>query len=204
MKWEIPKIWENSTAYIIGGGPSVSQIDLDRLRGQHVIVTNSAFEDAPWADVLYFMDYAWWDYNKEKLAQFGGLIVTIKRSFKESKRVKQLEPAPHGYLEERPGFLNYTNNSGLGAILLARRLGAKRIVLFGFDNRRVEGADNYHSRHKNQIKQEVYNKMQKDFNYKAELLKEDTEVLNATPNTALECFPVVDPEDVMPDVSAQP
>jgi hypothetical protein len=50
--------WEGEPCFIIGGGPSLKGFDFNRLRGQgRVIAINRALEYAPWADVVFFMDW---------------------------------------------------------------------------------------------------------------------------------------------------
>lgn len=198
MWWEIPELWKGDTCYIVGGGPSVNDVDLDRLRGQNVIVTNSAFEDCPWAPVLFFMDGNWEAKNRDKLYDFPGLIVTIKRTYEKSKRIRFVHPSPSAYIEWRPAYMNYASNSGLCSLLLALRFGCSKAILFGFDCRVVSGKMNYHTRYDSHPEASIFNKFKKDFDEKAPLIQQYMEVVNATPSTALDCFPVCSPEEVYP------
>lgn len=198
MWWEIPEIWKGDTCYIVGGGPSVNDVDLERLRGQNVIVTNSSFEDCPWASVLFFMDSAWEEKNRGKLYDFPGLIVTIKKLYRDSKRIRFVHPSPSAGIEWRPAYINYASNSGLGAIHLALRFGATKAILFGFDCQPVGGKMNYHDRYDSHPQVEIFDKFQRDFSNKAGLVQQHMEVINATPATALDCFPVATPEEVYP------
>ena len=60
--------WAGQTVVCIGGGPSVtkSQIDLIEKSGLKTIAVNSSWKAAPFCDVIYAADAAWWDaYGKE-------------------------------------------------------------------------------------------------------------------------------------------
>jgi hypothetical protein len=59
----------------IASGPSLTAEDVERVRaaGHPVIVTNTTFRLAPWADVLFGMDSKWWkEYHKEVDSVFTG------------------------------------------------------------------------------------------------------------------------------------
>lgn len=138
MQWSVPRVW-SGTAFVVGGGPSISDLDLSKLKGHRVIAINSAFEDLPFADVCYFMDCYWFDNNKAKLIHFAGLKVTNCDNCEGVKWVKFLkrkEPRL-GFSIDHPNCIARGTNSGHGAIDLAGKLGANKIILLGFDMRIV-------------------------------------------------------------------
>ncbi len=51
--WPIPKIWNKSTVFIIGGGPSLLDIDLSLLHDKRVIGVNQAYKLGNWIDILW-------------------------------------------------------------------------------------------------------------------------------------------------------
>src|SRR4029450_12910778 len=85
--WSVPREWPGETVFIVGGGPSVLQQDLGLLRGRRVIVINSSFYSVPWADILYFGDYRWWNEpeNKAAIAGFAGRAVTVSQFVSDQK-----------------------------------------------------------------------------------------------------------------------
>lgn len=137
MEWRVPKIW-SGTVYILGGGPSAKGFDFSRLRGQRVIAINSAFEDAHFADVCYFMDCKWFQHNKAKLIHFAGLKVTVCNECKGISWVKWLNGhrGPRtGLSIDEPSKIRKGTNSGYGAIDLAAKLGGTRLILLFYDMR---------------------------------------------------------------------
>ena len=101
MAWHIPKIWQDGTAWIIGGGTSILDefgipLDLARkiiqgelplseyskylepIHGKHTIGVNHAFLIGNWIDVFYFSDTAMWDNEQltEQMMEFRGLRIT--------------------------------------------------------------------------------------------------------------------------------
>ena len=50
----IQPIWRGETCFIIGGGPSLADMDWNRLAGKRTIAINKALLSYPNADVLYW------------------------------------------------------------------------------------------------------------------------------------------------------
>src|SRR5215831_6985912 len=73
--------WATETAFIIAGGPSVLNYDLEMLRGRNVIVINSSIHAVPWANFLYFGDWRWWNEpeNRAAVECFPGRVITTSR-----------------------------------------------------------------------------------------------------------------------------
>lgn len=200
MLWEAPELWPGRTVYILGGGPSLQDVDVERLREQRVIAVNNAYKIAPWADVVYFQDCSWYSWHYKSLDDFPGLKVTTCIKTKDDPRVLTLRRGHRSRLDDRPGFLFRGNNSGFGAITLAIKFGAKKIILFGYDMKMVNGNHNWHTEHIRKVPNKVY---QDQFLRFYELLsmqlpETDVEVINATPGSALGYFPIVTPEEVYP------
>lgn len=137
-----PKLWPDSTIVCIGGGSSLTREDVEYCRGKaKVIAIKEAFLLAPWADVLYAADWKWWKfYHREVEAGRWSAFEGLKYG------IEQLETPPIDWpgidvlrntgstgLELDPAGLKIGNNSGHQSVNLAVHLGAKRIVLIGFD-----------------------------------------------------------------------
>lgn len=162
MIWKAPKIWEGATAFILGGGPSISKVFdipedivegvtskrilpsayskyLEPLHDKHIIGINNAYQIGSWLDVLFFGDCSWYLVHRQALAEWPGLKVTCCPRF-EAKKKEESEGIK--YLKKdsrRKGLSNdsktvcWNSNSGAAGISLATHFGAKRIVLLGFD-----------------------------------------------------------------------
>lgn len=190
-RWQVPRIWSGDTVFILAPGPSASQEVADKLRGQRVIVVNDAYKLAPWADILYACDVKWWDYHYETL-EFAGLKVTLCKDNYVCKyqEVKFLEYAGPFGLSWRPTHLRTCKNSGFQAMNLACLLGAKKIVLCGFDMKQVKGEEHFFGAHPESLKQRI---PFEDFitlitKTAPEFVSAGVQVVNATEGSALKCF----------------
>src|SRR5712691_1103973 len=137
--WTPPPIWADRTVFVVGGGPSLKGFDFARLRGHHVLAINAAFVDVPWADVMFFRDQEWFARNRDALADWAGLIVTLSHGAKADWPDRIALVAAN--TEEMPR----ARTSGHQAVSLALMMDARRIVLVGFDWNPDGG--NYHDRH---------------------------------------------------------
>lgn len=134
-----------ATEYVcMASGPSLTAEDAEIVRrwregneNRRVIVTNTTFRMAPWADVLYAMDASWIHrYRQEFEECFGGTVYT------RLHKVRGVITLSTGI---RP--IQLEKNSGAGAIQLAAHWGAKRIVLLGYDCQRTGGRSHWHGDH---------------------------------------------------------
>lgn len=196
---EVPvaKLWPDSTIVCIGSGPSLTQDDIDRCRGRaRVIAIKDVAFDAPWADVLYGAGAdaprdTWWNRYGESLT-FSGLRYSLDQRASEWSSV--LKHGPMQGLSDDPGKLALGGHSGYQAINLAVHLGAKRIVLLGYDCQPTNGKDHYFGSHKHGSigRQLPFGLFLAYFPSMVPALKKiGVEVVNATRETALEVFPRV-------------
>src|SRR5262249_19842922 len=90
-----------------------------------------------------------------------------------------------------PGVIHYGFNSGFQAVNLALQFGAQHIVLVGFDMRVVDGREHFFGSHPEcqgfgPLSLELFIS---EFGKAARDLSDDIEIVNATPGSALKCFP---------------
>ena len=198
MIWRVPKIWNNeTTCYVIGGGPSLKDIDLSILDHEHVIAVNNAYQLVPWADFLFFMDKEWITQHGEQLRKFNGIILTIlidhEKYSQGLKGIKFLKRGQRDRFSTLNTTVNHGGNSGFCAINLAGLLGAGRIILVGFDMRVVNGQHNYHTEHYRIINDDIYeSEYIKPFTTVAIKDKNNPNILNSTVDSALTCFKFID------------
>lgn len=165
--WKALPHWAHDTVFIVGGGPSLKELDLsvlsrgNRRPGQRVIAVNNAYRLVPDADALFYADTRWWSWNSQDVkAKFiGERIITtsaagiryLDPSVVRMGRDYNFDPrhrAPeHCYaLAEDPCFLSGPD-SGYMALNLAYHYGASRIVLLGFDMGFKAGEAHWHEDH---------------------------------------------------------
>ncbi len=162
---------------------------------------------------LYFCDASWWQrsMNDNKRCSLGGGMYSFhdaiykgqwftgSTDFKDHPQVNALQITGQTGLETEPTGLRHGSNSGYQAINLAVHLGAKRIILLGYDMRQDGGRNNWHDEARPLASPDVYKQsMLPHFDTLVEPLRErGVEVINATPDSALECFPKISLEDAL-------
>jgi hypothetical protein len=201
--WKIPELWTGKTCFIIGGGPSLKTQNLEKLKNERTIGINAAFKYYPWIDVLYFGDCGFYDLMWKEILLFGGLKITsCGRANKTWSNIYRVSRGKLKGIEVgRRNKISWNRNSGGSAINVAYWLGSRKIVLLGFDMRKNEkGEKNFHNEYlakENQgynpfkIYLECFEKIQED----AKIL--GVEILNATPNSAIKEFPMIDLDEFL-------
>lgn len=177
-----------SEAAIFAPGPSLPAL-LTPWRGLVVgcvrIVVNDAYKLMPEAEALYATDATWWKLHKGAPGFAGAKLGYGDIGYPE---VIALQGSGVTGYDPRVGWIRHGGNSGCGAIHLAAQLGAKRIVLLGFDMRRVRGLGHYFGDHPDKPKPQTldFPRWISAIKLLARALKaRGIEVVNATPGSAL-------------------
>jgi hypothetical protein len=200
--WTVEREWPGEVIYIIGGGPSVLTQNLERLRGQRVIVINSSVYAAPWADVLFFGDWRWWNEpdNRAAVANFKGRVVTTTR-MKTAPKVKVCKKAdPPGLAFERDSLMqrwtSLTAATNLAAHLVGR---GGAIVWLGADGKITPERTHHHKPHPWPHKPGAYDKQHRDLMTIApSLWQMGVAAFNASPDTAWDdLLPPINLDDVL-------
>lgn len=178
------------TVVCLAGGPSLCAEDVDACRGRaRVIAIKEAIRLAPWATVLYACDAKWWRLYGDTL-DFAGPKYTLDHMARQWATVLR-NTGDAGLEMERDG-LRTGKNSGYQAINLAVHMGARRIVLLGYDMQ-PDACGQHHWFGSHPWKTTPpYGLFVPFFNTLIEPLKAlGIEVLNASRTSALTCFPRV-------------
>lgn len=187
------------TVVCIASGPSLTAADVERVRcwraeaeagpstERAVIVTNTTFRIAPWADVLYGFDIAWWKHHVEEVDRVFSGERCSQAKLPSRYRVTHLDKVPH------------FGNSGSAAMYLAAHRGAKRIVMLGYDCQHTGGKAHWHGNHPGKLGNAgTVKSWPAKFAMLADALeKRGVEVVNASRVTALECFQRADLETAL-------
>ncbi len=188
--------------------------DLSPLRGLRVITINDSWIYYPKADVFYFCDPRWWTEQYGANCRSVDGTVTFRELLASGFWVRgtcdevSCDPRLHELaftgqvgLERKPDGLRHGSNSGYQAIGLARHFGAKRIVLLGYDMRVVNGRTHGHNGSRNPaavFAQTLKHSMLPFFPLLVKPLREEgIEVVNATPGSALRCWPLTSLEEAV-------
>lgn len=151
-------------------GPSLSQAIADSVRHLRVIAVNGAYVLAPWAEALAANDVRWWSRYPEA-KRFAG------RKFSAS-RIRGVEQMTS---------VSTSLCSGVLGLEAAKRMGATRIYLFGVDGRGSHFFGTYTNGLTNSSPKQ-FAKHAAQFKHWGRVNRA-VEVINATPGSALRCFP---------------
>jgi len=199
--------WSGECVAIVGGGPSVNQAEVDKLKDRiHVIAVNSSYRLCKWADMLYACDNEWWKHAKGA-KDFPGLRVTqddvALKFFPDLKKVKirRKNEICHDLLMDNYGEIGGGGNSGFQSMNLALQFGATAIALLGFDFCDFNGKIHWHGRHPypmNNPTGTAYTGWRKHMGRAAVLLKlRNIDVVNCSPISVLDCFPKMTTEEAL-------
>lgn len=132
--WKIEPIWNGETVAILGAGPDMTADLAGTAQGYKTIAVNRAVKFAPWADMFVALDphHPFWE-EAENLGFKGMRVCGIECD---------IDALYHGMMYENVNMglahdISIRNNA-LAAIRIAERMGAKKIILLGFDPERYE------------------------------------------------------------------
>lgn len=180
--------------FILASGPSLTQEDVDLTMGHNVIAINDTYKLAPWA-ILYACDPQWWRWHYNELKSFKGQKYRQSQSWSDddielikSLNVKCLTGKSEYGLSTDPNIVHLGSNSGIQAINLAYHLGARQIVLLGYDQQATGGKSHWFGDHPNGVVSN-WGKWKGHYQLVADHAKElGVEIINCTRQTALTCF----------------
>lgn len=214
LYWNVPKLWPDSTIFILGGGPSIKKLDLIKIQNRWpVIACNLAFLDFPWTDVMYFGDckvHTWISKEDkgryaEQFDSYKGLKVSCCPDTRDDSKIHTLFRVLKGIKLDRR-TIGWNMNTGGSAINLAYHFGAKRVVLLGFDMHQVDGKSNFHDYNiiKDKRPNEVYHKFLRYFKFIAEDAdKLGLEIINATEGSSLTLFPIIPFDNIVKEIEIE-
>jgi hypothetical protein len=185
----IAREWEGETAAIFASGPSMSIALAEQCRQWRTIaINNQAIDCAPWADIIYGSDAKWWRHYMPVVAAFPGRKLSVEIGL-PIKGVEYLRPS-NQIFDERPCYLSTGANSGYAALCLAAKLGARRILLYGYDMGARNGRMRRHDYPASLNSRPRFSDWLARFQLLApQLRSRGVEVINCTPGSSLGCFP---------------
>jgi hypothetical protein len=203
---DVTRRWHGETVAILATGPSLTADVCAFVRGKaRVIAINNAHTIAPWADVLYSSDRHWWPHHKGAPSftgdKFGiGSTVGKANPFSAYPGITVLKNTGHSGLELDPTGLRNGRNSGYAAINLAVHFGAARILLLGYDMGIRGGQVHFFGSHRGMSNptDAHFGTFRRLFLTMVDPLKAiGVEVLNCTPGSSLDAFPMAELRDVV-------
>ena len=156
----------------------------------------------PWTDILYGCDARWWnahkgcmDFDGEKWSSHSKESCSDdKIEVSEKYGLNLIKGAAGAGFSTDPSLIHYGDNSGFQALNLAILLGSVYIVLVGFDMRHVSGKSHFFGDHpKDLFQREEYESFVRKFGDPPD----GVTIINATPDSALKCYPIMDLEKAL-------
>ena len=150
-----------------------------------MIVVNTTYQLAPWADALFALDIEWWKtYINDVKLVFNGKLLSAN-TVNKGEDVLCVQEA-----------LNY-GNSGAAAIAAAFTGGAKRVIMLGYDCQHTNDKSHWHGDHpkhlgnagRTELWHEGFAKIAERYGHK--------DIVNASRVTALKTFKRMSLEDVL-------
>ncbi len=174
----------------MASGPSLTAEDVEYVRGKaRVVVVNDGYRLAPWADALVALDEEWWHVHHKSLAEFRGERFAVSPV---GYGAIPLSPIIRDDIVESWESPSYGADSGQFAIQIAVLMGAKRILLLGYDmGDGPNGERHWFGDHpkalRNTSPYELF--LEKYGKAVPSLKRMGVEVINCSRRTRLECFP---------------
>ena len=118
----------------IAGGPSLTKEDADYASQRaQVVGINDAYRITD-VDYLYASDYEWWQHHEDAVKDLDCRRITGKQDRKGLPDCVESWDAEHGADLTRP-VVNFGSHSGFAGLHLAILLGAKKVLLLGYDGK---------------------------------------------------------------------
>lgn len=202
-----PVLCPGGTVVCLATGPSLNQADCDYVRGKAVVIAiNDSHRLAPWADCLYSSDRKWYaHYNGVpgfKGLKFGiGSAPGKRNPFPRFPDIQVLTNVGYdGFPNVRHGLTN-GRNSGFAAIVLSVHLGARRVILLGYNMNTHGGKSHWFGRHPSPLPNpdSLLPSFRKRFYTLIKPLADaGVTVINCTEHSSLDMFPFQPLREVLP------
>lgn len=189
--------WAGETVAVIACGPSVRQVDVDRLKGRaRVIAVNDSHTLCPWADMMYAADQRWWRHHEyvvgfrgERWTQHQGTKEWPEEARKAGINVIQSTNKTGISFDSKQIYTGW--NSGFQALNLAVIQGASRVLLLGVDLAALGGRRHWFGDHPGRMNRDSpFAEFRRRFTLAAPALEEaGIGVVNCSLRSTLTCFP---------------
>jgi len=198
---EVPEIMKQSVpsvTFILGGGQSVSDLDLGALHGQHVVAVNRSFETYPCSE-MFFADMSFFEEFGDKFMVLDLPKVTVKKQLKDLPGVIVLRRTSDSKnLQRIPGQL-ISSNSGVMTLNYLLQKGCKLVVLMGMDLCEIGGRKHHHDGYIHPSKPKSCETMLDEWRGIREQVWEkfNADIIHATPKSALDEVEYLPLEDIV-------
>lgn len=192
--WTPEPLFAGHSVAVLGNGPSLSMDVVADLDPRYVIAVNSAIRLCQDAHVLFSRDSAWCQKYPALIdTAWSALKVTTKMDAAKERGMLLVR------MERRESFatighpaIRYGVSGGHAAVSLAIAMGAKEIMLYGFDGRTVDGRSHWHDDYV-EPRREVYATFAAGWRgWNAAALARGCKIYNATRGSVIREFPFLE------------
>lgn len=203
-----PPFWDDATAFLLGGGPSLTGFDFNRLLGLgHICAVNQAMFGSP-CECGVTVDHSFVRNRVDQLRDFAKhkpLYLCLgnewwKSDLPEIEGAIYLQSCGNAGISRNPRLLNKGATSGYLALGVAVAKRAREIVLLGYDYKTIGGAHHYHNTypwHHNANDQSWSIWARRYGAASVDCRNMGIKVFNASLESELECFPKISLEDAL-------
>jgi len=134
------------TVACIATGPSLNaeQVEIARRKGFDLYACNNAYLLAPDAALLYGCNYSWWRHYWPQVQNLPAEKWTVNRRAAREFGINLIAEKNARGLSTDPSVIHHGHGSGYSLVSMAHRSGAERIVLLGYDCRFAPDYDGKH------------------------------------------------------------
>ena len=198
---EVPDVLKQpalESAFILGGGSSISNLDLGALDSQHVVAVNRSFETYPCSE-LFFGDMSFFEEFGDKIMALDIPKVTVKQKLKDLPGVGVLRRSSDSKTLQKTSGQIIRSNSGIMALNYLLQRGCKLVVLMGVDLREVAGRKHHHGGYTHTSPPKSCETMLKEWQgLRKQVWREfDADIIHATPGSALAEVEYLPLEDIV-------
>ena len=200
---DVPQVFDGEKpVFILGGGASMDGFDWSSLPPEQCIALNKAHRFCKTAAIFFFGDHKYYEREKaphggQDFWQFEGehLLTTADVDVHEKSRLRHIATKKSKFSTDaayiaQPG--KQPLNTGWQAVNLAYLAGARKIILLGYDCVPGQYGHGFSWAHPSTPGDAVYERYIKEFDDLAKSIKSKKiklEIVNANPDSALECWP---------------
>lgn len=203
----IPRDFEGKAAVLMATGPGLTPEVMDEIMAArltqelYLFGCNDAYRIAPYLNVHYACDFAWWRKHFEHIREYETThgMWTQEPNMPQSQfpGLRRIKGCGAKGLSRKQDLIHFGNNSGYQLINLAYLFGINRIILCGYNMRVVNNKKHFFGDHPEGLARNGgYTGFVQNY---ATIKPEDygIEIVNATPNTALNMFPKMSLTDAL-------
>lgn len=200
MRHSVQEIYDKLSGrdvFVIGGGPSVKNIDLSLLKNEKIVCLNNAYQLFEHATMLFWCDESWVCNHLDTINSHPCTIRFTARHNGGNYLEKDIRTTANASVLKRTGDFGFDpnldhvkgNNSGALILNFLSNLKVNRIILLGYDMDMTQGT-HWHDGHGLAMVPSIYDELfiPSIESMVSSIKQLGVEVINCNPKSKLNCF----------------